>query len=117
MSWYTQMLKQDAVYWANPTDDGYGGKTFDSPVELKVRWETKQQLFVDAQGQERRSTAVVFSSAELDLDGYLFLGTLDDLSSAEEDDPTQVDGAFLIRAREGMTGTRGGNLWVRKVFL
>jgi hypothetical protein len=54
-------------------------------------------MFRDATGHERRSTARVYASQDLVLGGYLYLGTLDDLSSAEEADPQVVDDAYEIR--------------------
>lgn len=80
-------LRQTAVYWANPQSDGFGGRTFDDPIEVSVRWEDRQELFINASGQEETSKAVVHLAQDVDLGGYLYLGTLADLSSAEEGDP------------------------------
>ena len=35
---------ETAVYWGNPQNDGYGGFTFDTPVEIKCRWEEKSEV-------------------------------------------------------------------------
>ena len=93
----THWLRHTAVYWGSPVSDGEGGRTFDNPVELAVRWEERHDLFMDAQGQEQQSSAVVFVAQDVVVGGYLFLGDLDDLSSAEEGDPLNVDGAYEIR--------------------
>ncbi len=93
----THWLKQTAVYWGSPVSDGQGGRTFDNPVELAVRWEERHDLFVDPQGQEKQSSAIVYIGQDVVVGAYLFLGDLDDLSSAEEDDPMNVDGAYEIR--------------------
>jgi hypothetical protein len=100
-------LTETAVYWGNPVSDGAGGRTFDDPIELTVRWEGKQELFRDAAGKERMSRAIVYVSQAVDLDAYLYLGTLDDLSSAEEGDPFQVATAWPIRMVDDISSLDG----------
>jgi hypothetical protein len=96
--WLTNALTQTAVYWGSPTPDGQGGKTFDDPVELDCRWEDREELFIDASGQEKRSHAVVYLGSDVANGGFLYLGDLDDLSSDDEADPQAVDGAREVRA-------------------
>lgn len=110
------MLRQTAVLWANPTSDGQGGRTFDDPVETNVRWEQQQELFTDASGQERLSRAVVFIDRDVAVGEYLFLGGLDDLSSAEESDPLIVGDAYEIMKFEKIPDLSASRS-VRKVWL
>lgn len=114
----THNLNQTAVYWGSPASDGAGGRTFGSayPEEINVRWEQKQELFIDANGQEVRSNAVVFVGQDVDLGGYLYLGTLEDLSSAEEADPLTTRGAYEIRGLGKMPDLKAGR-FVRKIWL
>lgn len=116
MNLLTSKLKQTAVFWANRVEDGQGGATFDEPVELSVRWEQKQEMFADANGQERRSDAVVYVSRDVAVGEYLFLGGLADLSSAEEGNPLIVDGAHEIKKLE-KTPDFSGSRYVRKAWL
>jgi hypothetical protein len=113
---FTGALKQTAVYWGSPVASGSGGRTFAEPVELSLRWEQKQELFIDARGQEVRSNAVVFVSQDVSLGTYLFLGDLDDLDSDQEDDPMSVSGAYEIRGFEKIPDRRGTS-FLRKVYL
>lgn len=92
-----RQYKQDAVYWGNPQSDGEGGFTFDDPVEIKCRWEEIKQTMIDKKGTEMLSRAVVFVKQDLDEEGILYLGTLDDLTSAEEIEPKDVENAFIIK--------------------
>ena len=78
---------QTAVYWAPSTLDGFGNVTFADPIEIAVRWENKVELFIDDKGKEQKSAAVVYPISAVLLEGYLYLGELLDLSSAEENDP------------------------------
>ena len=114
----TGQLKQTAIYWGDPQSDGMGGRTFGSsyPVELSVRWEQRQELFIDAAGQEKRSQAVVYVAQDVDMGGYLFLGTLDNLSSAEEADPLTVDGAHEIRGWAKVPSLKADR-YLRKIWL
>jgi len=104
-----------AVYWGNPVNDGYGGRTFDEPVEIDVRWVEDAVLFVNVMGQEVRSSAIVYLGEDVDVGGYLVQGTLLDLSSADVD-PLVVRGAQEIRGFvkiPNYSGTR----YFRKAFL
>lgn len=99
---------QTFVYWGNPQNDGRGKMTFDTPVELKGRWEdeyesmakdSSSRIKIDKDGKEYRSEATVYTtdvpSAGWDLDGYVYLGVLTDLPSHL--DPYQIQGAFEIK--------------------
>lgn len=109
-------LKQAAVYWGNPSSDGYGGRTFDDPVEINVRWSDRQEMFVDTQAREQVSRAVVYVATDLVIGGYLYLGTLADLSSAEEGDPLSISTAYEIRSIS-KTPDIGADRFARKVWL
>jgi len=116
MSHITKHHKQTMVYWGNPADDGYGGLTFDLPVEIKGRWEDKQKLFINANGKQSVSRAIVFLGQDVDLRGYLYLGELSDLSSAQESDPANITNAFEIQAF-GKIPNHRGTKFERKAWL
>ena len=112
----TAQLNQTAVYWSNPQSDGAGGRTFDEPVEISVRWADRQELFIDMQAREQTSRAVVHVATDLVVGGYLDLGTLADLSSAEEGEPLSISSAYEIRAFSKIPNVKGDQ-FVRKVWL
>lgn len=110
-------MKQTAVYWASPVASGFGGYTFDDPVEIDVRWEVRQELFIDARGNEVRSSAVVYTGQDVDLGGYMFLGGLDDLDSTVID-PEDVSTGRVYEIRGfSKSPTIDGTQYVRKVWL
>jgi hypothetical protein len=109
-------LNQTAVWWTNQVHTGAGGRTFDTGVEIAVRWEDKTVLFIDANGQERQSEAVVYTGVDVVLGDCLYLGTLADLDSDEGDDPLLVTNAREVR-RFDKTPDLEGTSFVRKVFL
>lgn len=94
---------QPATYWGAPQQSGFGGKTFASPQAILVRWEESSELFIDANGEEKRSRAIVYSLLPLEEGGYLFKGT----SAAS--DPTTLDDAILIKRADSIPDIRNLN--------
>ena len=90
---------QKAVYWDGSAQvDGYGTPIYQTPVEIDVRWEIKNELYVDRHGNEKTSQAIAYPDTELKLNGYLYLGELGDLSVEEQADPELLDDAYIISA-------------------
>jgi|TARA_R100001530_G_scaffold56739_1_gene41378 hypothetical protein len=99
MSFLTRNHNQTAVYWGTPATDKFGSRTFADPVELSVRWEDRNDKFIDAGGREDVSRAFVFLGQDIDLGGFLFLGSLSDIdSSTDETKPENVDNSFEVKA-------------------
>ena len=98
MSFLTRNLKQDFVYWGNPQPDGLGGYTFDDYVQLKCRWEDRNVKFTNPNGDEEVSKAIIYLAQDVEMKGWLFLGVLSDISSANQDAPQNITGAYEIRA-------------------
>ena len=112
------------VYWGDPTEDGYGGKTFSEPLERACRWENINQVVVDSKGAEITSRALVFVTEDVQEEGMLFHGTLEDLydlNASESSDgavnnPMTIDGAYIIK-RFQKTPSLGGEGFLRKAYL
>ena len=116
----TRTCLQTAVYWGTPTPDGYGTKTFADPVEIACRWTERIELINrvgDRLGEQVVSKAQVFVLQDVDEQGYLFLGDLDDLDSDEEADPTTVDEAFVIQRFDKIPTLKAITEFVRKAYL
>ena len=90
MSFLTRLLKQDATYWSHSSYDEYGDQSWASPVAIKCRWEDRSQIFLDEKGEQVHSKACVWTTTELAVDGYLFLGT------SSTANPETVSGADKI---------------------
>ena len=98
---------QTAVYWSPSGEDGYGGKLFNDPYEIKCRWENKEQWIRLDDGNQISSRAIVYVLQVVETEGVLCLGTLADLdmddsndSSAAWDNPLIIDGAYTIKKFE-----------------
>lgn len=88
----TRVCTEDAVYWGAPVEDGYGGKTFAVPVDIKTRWEKKDQLAKgwDSKGNEITYSYLVYVLQDVKQGGYLYQGQLADLSTEEKANPKLV---------------------------
>ena len=107
---------QTVVYWGHPVNDGFGGKTYDDPIEILCRWEDRSEVVTADDGAEVVSKAVVYVTQDVVKNGFLYLGSLTDLDSIETDHPESVEGAHRIRVFQkspDMTATA----FVRKVYL
>jgi hypothetical protein len=109
---------QTAVYWGNPQNNGAGVMTYDDPYEIDCFWIDKQVTLVDEDGKEWITEATVFVLEDLDEQGVLYLGELEDLSSDEKSNPK----ANLQKAREikhliKTPSLYDENTYVRKVIL
>jgi len=104
-------LNQTAVYWASPTQDAYGSLTWDDPEEIDCRWVESTELITLDNGEQVVSRAQVQVKQDLDRNGMLYLGELDDLDSDEEDDPREGDGAYLIRRFDKVPTMRSGRYY------
>jgi len=113
-----KMRKQTAVYWGSPVRTGSGGWTFATPVELTptdgtgVRWEDAQELFMDPQGDSVLSRAIVYPGMDVDIDGYLYLGTEASLAS-DHSDPTERSDTYKIKQVQKIPTLKATqNLWI-----
>lgn len=74
-------LTQTAVYWPSPVNDGYGGWTYGTPSEVACRWIDKTKVIQTMKQKELVSQAQVKVAVDLDVNGYLWLGTLVELAT------------------------------------
>ena len=106
-----------AVYWGNPVNDGEGGFTFDDPVEIACRWEETIQVTTDNKGNEVTSRAVIYITQDVDEEGMLYLGTLDNLDSGQEEDPKTIQGAWIIKRFVKTPALNSSTAFLRKAYL
>jgi len=116
MSYITRNLKQKAVYWGSPVRGGFGSFTFADPVEISVRWEEKTEIFIDLNGAQAISAALVYVSVDVVNQGYLWLGELSEISSSEEGAPHFVTNARQIRGVQKISNLKGTS-FERKAWL
>lgn len=88
--------KHTAVYWGSPVPDGYGGLTFDSPIEINCIWSEKKRSMMSNEGREVVSEAQVHVLQDVDQNGMLFHGKLTDLTQDQKDDPRTLERAYEI---------------------
>ena len=91
-------MNDETTHWPVGGSDGFGGFTFGTPVKFNTRWEDKNVLFLDLNGEEEVSNAIVFTPTQIPIGDYLALGDL--VATA---DPTTIDGTFRVRASNRST--------------
>lgn len=109
-------LRQDAVYWAPKKGTLSGQVEFEDPVALKVRWEEREEEFLDRAGNRQVSSAVVYVGCEVKRLGVLAPLCLADLTDEERADPFGNDGAYEIRKVNRTVSTRN-RVELRKAML
>jgi hypothetical protein len=92
--------KQTCTYWAPGSMNQYGKMTYTAPVTKACRWEEISITFQDKRGEEKQSKTRVFMDDDVDVDGYLMLGT------SVAADPTVVDGAMEIQQKSRIPNLR-----------
>jgi hypothetical protein len=103
----TKFLRQTACYWGAPVSDGYNGFTFADPIEIPCRWTDSVQVVSDGKGNDIVCKSVVMVAIDLQELGMLFLGTLDDLDSAQEDDPVSIPNCYAVKRFDRVPLIRG----------
>lgn len=76
MTPYTRNMNQQATYWATNTPDGFGGFNFASPVLISCRWQDKDTLVRNSEGDEVVANSVVYVDRQLAQEGWLCVGDL-----------------------------------------
>ena len=86
---------QTAVYWGNPTADGYGGQTYDDPIEISSRWEIKREVVQADNGEEIISEVSVFVLQDLVSNSVLYLGDSSGFTEESWNNPGSWDDAKI----------------------
>lgn len=94
-------LNQTLTYWPPGDTDAYGKPISGSPVQKSCRWEDRLEQVQNKSGEQITSRTRIFLNDDVDIDGYVFLGT------TNESDPTSVVGAAEIQAKGRQPDLRG----------
>ncbi len=108
---------QTAVYWPEPQSDGFGRMQYGNPIEIKCRWDDVTEIVTNKEGEVVNSRAKLMVPDDLNENGYLFLGSLTDLTEAQKDDPLIVPKAFPIQRIDKSPLFRSTDRFVREVYL
>jgi len=108
---------QTAVYWGNPRSDGFGGTIYDDPVEISCRWDGSTEVITNNKGEEIVCKAQVLVTQDLDSNGSLYLGIIDDLDSSQIDSPETIPDAYQIQRIDKNPLFKSASEFVRVVYL
>lgn len=94
MSILDTMRKQTAVYWPPAGLDEQGRQTYDTPQEMRVRFDKVTEVFLNRSNEQQVSKAKVMMEGgppdedpPFETEGLLWEGTLDGLTAQQEADP------------------------------
>lgn len=116
-SFIRRHLNQTIVYWGNPVPDGYGGYTFDDPIELECRVEEVTEVIRSTMDEEIISRATVYMDRRLDRGGYVWVGTLDDSEIESAMDPRELVDVMVVLANERVPRLTVSDQFMYKSYL
>ena len=116
LSFIKKVCVQTAVYWGNPSSDGFGKFNYAEPIEIFVRWDEKSKLITLKNGENYISKAEVLVQQDLTLGGYLYLGFLSDLES-NPINPITVLGSYKIIGFDKTPLIKSATKFVRTAYL
>lgn len=108
---------ETAVLWNNPVDDGYGSFIFDAPIEIKCRWENKSEVMLGADGREFTCNSSLLVTQDVDLQGFMFRGTLADLAGEDLTKPQGIKNTYIINRFDKIPMVKSTTDFFRQVFL
>lgn len=73
--------KQTLVYWEKTGSDGFGKPIFADPVEVKCRWEDKQQEIILPDKRTVMTKGFIISLTPMLVGSLVFLGFLTDIEA------------------------------------
>lgn len=106
---------QKATYWAPAAMDGFGNRTFATPIVLHVRWEDYTNLNINLNQEARVPKAKVFLLQAVALGGFLALGDYAEIDTPVVD-PETIDTAYLIQQYQEVTSILCSDI-IRKAIL
>lgn len=78
MSVIKKMRRQYAIYWAkNPEPNEFGAVSWETPVEIKCRWEDKEGKVLNENDEITESMSTVYVDRPMKLGDKLKLGRMD----------------------------------------
>lgn len=117
MSFIDRDCTQTVTWWARQSIDQFGDPSFAAPIALAhasgngVRWQSRSEKFINPNGDEEQSRAVVWSATHaFGVGDYLYLG------SSVVVNPESVDDADQVRQAEEFPDIRNRKT-LYKVFL
>lgn len=116
--WYKRRLNQSATRWVpSETLNSWGKPSSFSRTVLSpgngVRWDETRERFIDREGRDTFSSAIVFLNQDVSEGDYLYLGI------ATAGDPASFTGAYIVRRFESTPSLAGrsDDVNVRRAFL
>jgi len=112
-----RISKDKAVYWPSPTPREDGSNSYGAPIEINCFWKDGFQSIPDRDMREVSVKALIYVSQDLDEQGMLYKGRLQDLTAAEKADPRLVERAYEITKFVKTPSLHLRNQYNRQVYI
>ncbi len=109
MSLISRVKRQIAVYWHLSGYDRFNRPTYSDPVEIKVRWEDRNERDITDKGEEFMARSTVYVDSSVVLGGILWLGLLVDAPEV----PPEHNRIRVIRAIPNMRASE--SLYIARI--
>lgn len=113
-SFKDRIKKQVCIHWQRIGTTSYGQPTWANPVDLACRWSDQVVKYVNAQGEEKVSNAVVFVDG-VGVGDVLMLGSVSD-TGLNESSPLQNSDAWEVKRVDSIPNLKNTVTWY-KVYL
>ncbi len=107
---------QTAIYWQPKGVDGFGKQSFHPAVDIACRWDEVSEKIVDKHNVEVISTAQVLVTQDLDVNGFIKLGSISDLEDINET-PRNIAEVYEIKKIEKTPEFRSKDKFVITLYL
>ena len=107
---YSALLQDTITRWTTPTQDGYGGISYGASSQILGRWQNENANFQDLAGEEFVSSAIVYTTTELNQNDWVYEGT------SVQANPQDETGAYRVRLIY-TTSTPNDSITVYKAIL
>ena len=91
---------QDSIYWGMPTPGNFTSYDYGLIKEIKVRLDDSAELFREQIGDESSSSSKVLVNEDLDIGGYIMLGSFGE-EATEGGSPIPVEDDLIIMKADG----------------
>lgn len=108
------LLKQKAVLWRALGTDNAGNDLYDTPVQIRCRWEQNTEVFLDRMNQQQVSKSIVFIDRDAEDKDILWLGKLANLTDLSV--PFNNPDAWAIQRMDKVPNAEGKK-FLRKAYL
>ena len=94
-----ELLKEEATVWKPQGEDMYGRPGWEAPEVVAVRWEDKEETYLNEKGEEVGARSIVYSRSQIPVGSRISYG--------REDQPEPPSDSFKVVRVERIPSLEG----------